>query len=156
MHLLEGSTDFITVRQVTALDALGLFLEYAHADDLVQNIKKVIHYLMVVYINNADMLVRDKVLTIIELLALQLPSADIYLDVLLSRLENKYLTLEANGSITVMVVMAFLSKYISVAAVDTASFKRIAVAIEKPYLNRYIADHKETIQQYEHIISLTI
>lgn len=139
------------MRQITALDALGLFLEYAHIDDLVKNIKKILHYLMIVYINKSDNLVRDRLLKIIEQLAIKLPSPDIYLDVLLSRLENKHLTLEGDGSTTVMVILTFLTNFISAAPKDTASLKRVVVAIDKPYLKEYIVDHKENSQLYKHL-----
>lgn len=151
MDLLEGSTDFITVRQITALKALRLFLEYAQPDDLVRNTKKIIHYLMVVYMNKTEALVRNKVLSIIELLGLQLPSADIYLDVLLARLDNKNLTLEGNGSVTVMVIVTFLNTFLSVGLKDATLFKRVNTALERPYLKPYIADQKETEKELEHI-----
>lgn len=155
VHLLVGSTDFITVRQVTALDALRLFLEYAQANDLVKNIKKIIHYLMVVYINNQEV-VREKVFDIIGLLSSQLPSANIYLDVLLSRLDQKYLVSETNGftgSQTVMVVMVFLHRFISDTK-DKVSFERVLKAIEKPYLKQFIIDQPETMQLMKDIQSL--
>lgn len=159
LHLLEASTDFITVRQMTALDALRLFLEYAQVNDLVKNIKKIMHYLMVVYINNdQDAAVREKVFEIIVLLASQLPSADICLDVLLSRLEQKYLVTETNGfsaAQTVWVVMVFLNQFI-VATKHAVSPERVLNSIERPYLKPFIEDRPETLQHMKDIRSLLL
>lgn len=101
--------------------------------------------------NKTEALVRNKVLSIIELMGLQLPSADIYLDVLLARLDNKNLTLEGNGSVTVMVIMTFLNTFLSVGPKDATLFKRVNTALERPYLKPYIVDQKETEKELEHI-----
>lgn len=144
---------------MTALDALRLFLEYAQANDLVKNINKIMHYLMVVYINNdQDTAVREKVFEIIVLLASQLPSADIYLDVLLSRLEQKYLVTETNGfsaAQTVCVVMVFLNQFI-VATKHAVSAERVLNSIERPYLKPFIEDRPETLQHIKDIRSLLL
>lgn len=148
------STDFITVRQATGLDSLHLFIEYAQADDLVKHIKKIIQHLMVVFVNNESDLICDKVYAIVTLLASKLPSADIYLDVLLSKLDSKYLAAERNGmpgTVTVLAVMAFLAKLVETDPTMTdAQRKRVEVAIEKPYLKEYsvdgVAAHMERVR----------
>lgn len=125
------STDFIAVRQATGLDSLHLFIEYAQADDLVKHIKKIIQHLMVVFVNNESDLICDKVYAIVTLLANKLPSADIYLDVLLSKLDSKYLAAERNGmpgTVTVLAVMAFLAKLLETdPSMTDAQRKRVHV-----------------------------
>jgi hypothetical protein len=155
-YLLDASTDFITVKQSTALDSLKLFLEYAQADDIVKHIKKLIHHTMVVYMNHADPEIREKLYDIIHLLAVKLPSNDIYLDVLLSRLDQKYLATEKNGfpaSKTVSAVMVFLNKFITASKTENRTqFNRLLITLEKPYLKQYMT--QETIVDIEHITSL--
>jgi hypothetical protein len=151
------TTELITVRQATGLDCLRLFLEYSdNENDLLKNIKKLIHYLMVIYISNkGQTVITEKVLDIIHLLATKLPCA-VYLDVLLAKLESKYLVAETNGfpgSMTVLAVMTFLTQFIQVTK-DKVDSKRALGAIDKPYLNQYIMDNRETIQQIKMIKSL--
>ncbi|CAO3621574.1 unnamed protein product [Mucor hiemalis] len=149
------STDFITVRQVTGLDSLRLFIEYAQTDDLVKHIKKIIGHLTVVFLNNDNDLIHTKVYDIITLLARELPSHDIYLDVLLSKLDYKYLATERNGfpgTMTVLAVMSFLAKLLENNTTD-AQLKRVQIAIEKPYLKEYIVDPK-TLLSFEHVKSI--
>lgn len=147
LDLLEKSTDFITVRQETALDALHLFLEYSNPDDIVKNIKKILHYLMVVYVNKSE--VKERVFKVLERLGLVLPSADIALDVLFVRLDKASLTLEGNGASTVMVVMVFLNKLVG--SQDTSSLNRVDQVLKKPYLQAYIKENREALEEYEHI-----
>lgn len=140
VHLLEASTDFIMKRQVTALDALGLFLEYAQPDDLVKNLKKIMHYLMIVYSHHQEEEeVKEKVFCIIQLLAHQLPSSDIYLDVSLAKLNHNDLMTEKNGldaNQTVLTVMVFLYQFLLIKPDGTS--ERVLKAIERPGLKQFL------------------
>lgn len=164
IQLLDSCTDFITVRQATGLDSLRLFLSYANENDLVKQIKRLLQALLAIYINKREEpMIVEKLWDIVALLQDKLPSADIYLDVLISKLDNKYLVTETNGfpgSLTVLAVTTFLYHFISVAMTttiaenDKAVFNRALVAVDKPYLNQYIVEYKDTIQQIEKIKSL--
>jgi hypothetical protein len=137
LQLLEESTDFIAVKQETGLNALKLFLSYASIDDLVKSTKRLVHYLFVLYANHRN----EKVFDIMTLLVSQLPSPEIYVEVLLPRLENKNLSVETSGfpgNVTVSVVVVFL-EHLTRSVTLTDPFKhRILAAIAKPHLNEYL------------------
>ncbi|KAI7906992.1 armadillo-type protein [Cokeromyces recurvatus] len=146
-YLLHSITDFIKIRQETALDSLKLFLEYVALDDLVRRIKKIIHYLFIAYANQMEISTRDRILGIINLLLTQLPSPELYLDVLLLKLEKSYLAKESNGypgNITIAVVMDFLEYLCNKPnmTLSESTQQRILNAINKPYLKEYAEEDK--------------
>lgn len=137
LQLLEESTDFIAIKQETALKALKLFLSYASIDDLVKSTKRLVHCLFLVYANHDN----EMVLDIMTLLVTELPSSEIYLEVLLPRLESKYLSAESNGfpgNMTVTVVMVFLEHLTRSVPLTDSIKQRILAAIAKPHLNEYL------------------
>jgi hypothetical protein len=145
VYLLHGITDFITVRQETGLDSLKLFLEYASVDDLVRSMKKLANYMFIAYANHTETTTEDKIYNILGLILTQLPSPEIYLDVLLPRLEIKALASETNGypgRTTVNVVFAFLQYFIKTVAVTESIQKRIITSIDKSYLTEYVEKEK--------------
>lgn len=141
LYMLQGITDFITVKQETGLDSLKLFLEYASADDLVKSIKKLVHYLFIAYANHTESTTEDKIYDIMDLILQQLPSPEIYLDALLPRLESKSLAAETNGypgNVTARVVLAFLKHFVKTVSVTDSIRKRILAFVDRPYLREYI------------------
>lgn len=150
LYLLHGITDFITVRQETGLDSLKLFLEYASVDDLVRSMKKLVHYMFIAYANHTETTTEDKIYDVLGLILAQLPSPEIYLDVLLPRLETKALASETNGypgKTTVQVVLAFLQHFIQTVAVTESIQKRITTSIGKSYLTEYV--EKEKLDEFK-------
>ncbi|KAI8638796.1 hypothetical protein BD408DRAFT_11120 [Parasitella parasitica] len=145
LYLLQGITDFIKVRQETGLDSLKLFLGYASADDLVRSMKKLVHYLFIAYANHTELSIEDKIHDILGLIITQLPSPEIYLDVLLPRLDIKSLAVEKNGypgRITVNTVVAFLHHFIETVSVTESIQKRIVTTIVKLNSTEYIDKQK--------------
>ncbi|KAK4519466.1 uncharacterized protein ATC70_009702 [Mucor velutinosus] len=144
-YMLQGITDFITVKQEIGLDSLKLFLEYASSDDLVKSIKKLVHYLFIAYANHTESTTEDKIYETLNLILQRLPSPEIYLDALLPRLESKSLAAETNGYsgiITAGVVLAFLKHFVKTVTVTDSIRKRILASIDRPYLGEYIDREK--------------
>jgi hypothetical protein len=160
-HLLDGSSDFIVVKQLTGLESLTYFLKYASVDDLVRSIKKLLSHLIKVYVNGYhEQVIKDKVFAIISLLSSQFPTPDLYLDVLLAQLESSYLRFEKNGypgAVTVMVVVTFLDQFIvsSLNAPQPAAIERIASVLKKPHLKDYLNDLDQNSKEYlDHLNSM--
>lgn len=124
------------MRQDVSLKSLQVFLEMSKPDDLVKCIKKLVEYLFIAYANTEN----QKVLQCLEIIAKNLPSVDIYLEVLLARLDYKYLMNEKNGyqgAVTVAVVLAFLNHLIDRVPLSELSQQKILNTIEKPYLLQF-------------------
>jgi hypothetical protein len=146
IQLLEESTDFIAMKQDKGLNALKLFLSYASVDDLVKSTKRLVHYLFVVYANHHN----EKVFDLMDLLLTQLPSPEIYLEVLLPRLENKYLSAETNGfpgNVTASVVMVFLEHLTRNVQLADPFKQRILTTIGKSHLNEYLDNNAVLLSQ---------
>lgn len=119
-----------------SLKSLQVFLEMSKPDDLVKCIKKLVEYLFIAYANTEN----QKVLQCLEIIAKNLPSVDIYLEVLLARLDYKYLMNEKNGcqgAVTVAVVLTFLNHLIDRVPLSELSQQKILNTIEKPYLLQF-------------------
>ncbi|KAI8880561.1 hypothetical protein K501DRAFT_224544 [Backusella circina FSU 941] len=160
-HLLDGSTDFIVVKQLTGLESLMYFLKYSGVDDLVNSIKKLLSHLIKVYVNGYhEQVIKDKIFATISLLSSQLPTPDLYLDVLLPRLESSYLKFEKNGypgAVTVMVVITFLDQFIvsSLTVLQPAVMERIAFVLKKTHMKDYLNDLDENSREYlDHLNSI--
>lgn len=124
------------MRQDVSLKSLQVFLEMSKPDDLVKCIKKLVEYLFIAYANTEN----QKVLQCLEIIAKNLPSVDIYLEVLLARLDYKYLMNEKNGcqgAVTVAVVLTFLNHLIDRVPLSELSQQKILNTIEKPYLLQF-------------------
>ncbi|KAL9550267.1 hypothetical protein PS6_005649 [Mucor atramentarius] len=145
VYLLQGITEFITVKQETGLDSLKLFLEYASVDDLVKSMKKLAHYLFIAYANHTEPTTEEKIYDILSLILKQLPSPEIYLDATLPRLDSKSLAAETNGypgTVTARVVLAFLTHFVNTVTITDSIRQRILAVINRSYLTEYIKKEK--------------
>jgi hypothetical protein len=154
VDLVNGTTDFIPLKQNTALDSLFLFLEYAQGDDIVRRLSNIVSPLMIAYTNNTNTDMREKLFNIVSLLAKKLPSSDIYLDVLMTKLDKRKLTTESDDATRVLVTLVFLNKFISNSQLNTLQSTRVSNALEKPYLKDYITNNKEIDAQVTSIRSI--
>lgn len=137
------------MRQDISLESLELFLELSGPDDIVRSIKKLVHYLFIAYASTKN----EKVMTCLGSIIKKLPSADIYAEIVLPRLDYKYLINEKNGfegSVTVPIILSFLNQLVNCAVLSNLSRQKIAITIQKPYLNEYI--DLETLENYRQSI----
>ena len=140
VFILDECTELLQIRQMTGMETLRLFLALGQTDDIVKNIKKLIHQFILIYAASTE--VQEKIHQVITLLTEKI-SADIYLDVLLSRLDHKLLMTERNGfpgNLTVSAIVAFLFHWIQVANLQPQQWTRVLDKLQKPYLKEYTTE----------------
>ncbi|KAG0793123.1 hypothetical protein G6F16_005265 [Rhizopus arrhizus] len=150
--LLEKSTDFVASKQTTSLNALKLFLKYATVDDIIKSIKKLLNHLVFVY-NSPTNTAQSSVIDILTILSNVLQSMDVFLDVLLPKLDSKYLNAETSGfsiNVTISTIICFLNHLLKITQTSAHSNLRIKDALTK--IKKYPLD-SDTSQRLNKILT---
>ncbi|KAI8381592.1 uncharacterized protein BYT42DRAFT_310597 [Radiomyces spectabilis] len=141
-ELLQESTEFILVKQKKALEVLRLFVEYATVDDIVRSLKKILNRLVMVYANgSSENILSVKIKEIAQTIAQKVPSPEIYIEVLLPRLEKLKLNSELKPEATVSAVVAILDFLIQDTKADSlgdVAKQRIMSTLSKNYIQAYL------------------